>query len=285
MIREIEVYRMSGAGNLFSVIDNSDFLFNDVQLIELAGLLCNINEFNNFKSEGLLAVSKSNEDDFDVKFLNPDGSTGMMCGNGGRCAIDFAIQKSISKNRNGTLNFSMAGNKYSGEISIDGVKLILPPPKRVEFNKQIEIMGKKITGTFVNVTSDHFVVNFKDLRDFDLEFNIESINKFAPSIRLHPDFGLSGVNVNIYGLTQDTIYLYTYERGVEAVTGACGTGAVSTAIHCEEVHKISLPITISPPSAIPIYVNIEKNYSNEIKNLQLTGHSEIIRKDLVKLMV
>ena len=45
---EIQTYRMSGAGNLFTVIDNRKYNFTGDEGIFLAKILCNINEFNDY---------------------------------------------------------------------------------------------------------------------------------------------------------------------------------------------------------------------------------------------
>lgn len=283
MSRRIEVFRMSGAGNLFSVIDNSQNKFNDVQLIELAVKLCTMNQNNDFVAEGLLAISKSDDYDFEVKYLNPDGSTGMMCGNGGRCAVDFAVNKLGLGNLSSINRFLMAGNTYFGELSEDGIRLTLPPPVLVQQDKTILIDGKSIKGTYVNVSSDHFVINFDSLNDFDVKFDDENINNFSPNIRFHKDFGLAGVNVNIFRKAGDVIYLKTFERGVEKITGACGTGAVSTAIHLILNSDKNLPKQIMPPSSIPVFVDFKFDYSGKIKQIFLSGHSEIIKRDFVNI--
>ncbi|MDX9789958.1 MAG: diaminopimelate epimerase [Candidatus Kapaibacterium sp.] len=283
MKRKIEVFRMSGAGNLFSVIDNSKYQFNDVELISLAVTLCSKNEINDFEAEGLLAITTESEFDFDVKFLNPDGSSGMMCGNGGRCAFDFAANKLIPQARRNDYKFRMAGNIYSGMLTDDGVRLTMPAPAHVELMKTIIIDGKEIQGSYINVSSDHFVVELSQLKDFDVSFDSESIVEFAPKIRYHKDFGLAGVNVNIYKKVADAIYLKTFERGVENITGACGTGSVSTAIHCYGLNKTKLPLMIMPPSSIPVFIDFEFDYNDRIKKVFLSGHSEIISKDIVEI--
>ena len=82
---KIKVTYMSGAGNLFSVIDNRKYDFSIKQGEILAKILCSKNDLNDFQTEGLMFLEKHNENlDFECKFFNPDGSTGMMCGNGGR---------------------------------------------------------------------------------------------------------------------------------------------------------------------------------------------------------
>jgi diaminopimelate epimerase len=283
MIFEVEVFRMSGAGNLFSVIDNRKYNFSDEQLIRLSEILCNINSVNSFSAEGFLSISDSQEFDFEVKFYNPDGSTGMMCGNGGRCAIDFALTKIFKEKENDLVTFKMAGNIYQGAISDEGIRIILPAPKQIQFNKIIEIDYKSIGGTYINVSSDHFVINFSDLKQFNIKFDKESINNFAPKIRSHNDFGAKGTNVNIFRKVGDIVYLNTFERGVESITGACGTGAVSTAIHCHFIENMNLPIMISPPSAIPLFIDFEKNEKDEILKIILIGHSEITGRDVLRI--
>lgn len=283
MSREIEVYRMSGAGNLFSVIDNREYGFSDVDLIKLAVDLCSKSRVNKFEAEGFIAITSSTENDFDVKFLNPDGSTGMMCGNGGRCAIDFAVTKGITKNIGNIHQFSMAGNIYHGELVDEGIRLTLPAPVKIEPNKTVWLRNYRVVGTYLDVSSDHFVFNYDQLDGTDTAFNSRSINKIAPSIRYNQAFGIAGVNVNVFKKVGNVVYLLTYERGVEKVTGACGTGAISTAIHMFLYDNEKLPITIMPLSLIPITVDFDLDYSGKIKKIYLTGHSEIISKDLITL--
>ena len=229
----------------------------------------------------MLAINSDEEFDFSVKYLNPDGSTGMMCGNGGRCAVDFAVSRKISKKQNGTHSFSMAGNIYEAELTDIGIKLTLPPPKNVILNKKVVIRNLNITGTYVDVASDHYVIDFNQLNGSHADFNEKSINKFAPQIRYSQVFNIAGVNVNIFRKVGDLVYLFTYERGVEKVTGACGTGAISTAIHLFKNENYKLPITIIPPSSIPLMVDFNLDFSGNIKKIYLSGHSEIIRKDLL----
>lgn len=275
----IDVFRMSGAGNLFSVINNNDYKFSITQLEELSKILCNKNEINDFRAEGFLAIKDSTEYDFEVDFFNPDGSTGMMCGNGGRCAIDFAIHHIIKGKYDEYVSFKMAGNIYSGQLNDNGIKIILPKPKEITFNKKIVLDGIEVIGTYVDVSSDHYVINYENLSDFELNFDEKSINNFAPKLRHHNDFGTKGANINIFKKIGNIIYLFTFERGVEAVTGACGTGAISTALHCNYVENLSLPITISPPSGLHLKVDFQKNKENIIENIVLIGHSEVISRD------
>ena len=48
-------------------------------------------------ADGLILISNSDERfDFEMIYFNSDGFKGTMCGNGGRCAADFAIRSGIA---------------------------------------------------------------------------------------------------------------------------------------------------------------------------------------------
>ena len=63
--------------------------------------------------------------------------------------------------------------------------------------------------------------------------------------RHSPLFGPSGTNVNFVALHADnSLKIRTFERGVEAETLACGTGAMASALIAHKIHNLSSPIDI-----------------------------------------
>ncbi len=128
---EIEVTHMSGAGNLFSVVDNRDHKFNPKKGSQLARWLCEDNEFNSFKTEGLILIGEGDrEHEMLTEFFNPDGSHGAMCGNGGRCAVSFALEKKFFKSRD-IIRFKMAGESYRAQSLANSVKVFFPAPFQI----------------------------------------------------------------------------------------------------------------------------------------------------------
>lgn len=268
---EIELKYMTGAGNLFCVVDNSSGNVKIENCPEIAVKLC---QNKGYETEGLIVVNKG-KPDFSVWFFNPDGSSGMMCGNGGRCAVRFAFDHEFTKSK--TPVFEMAGVMYSAIIHDNGlISLFLPKPVEIKKNIYIDIDGKVLYGDYVNVGSDHFVLDFA-------ENFIDSINAFAGfdiyfygiGIRRHNFFVPKGTNANFYFCAEDgNIYLRTYERGVEAETGACGTGAVSTALSAVLAGKASFPVHIIPSSGMSLWVDIKGGFPAHIEKIELKGPAE-----------
>jgi diaminopimelate epimerase len=273
---------MSGAGNLFSVIDNSELKLGKNELSRLAVILCDVNNFNKRKTEGFIAISSSIDHDFDADFYNPDGSNDAMCGNGGRCAIRFAIAKKFIESKP-NLAFSMAGDVYSGKIEANEISLILPPPNEIRFNQELIIDYQVYKYSFVDVGARHLVLDYKEL-ELDKYLREFELIDFSRKIRYHDAFAPHGVNVNIFSINSDnSIDLRTYERGVEMETGACGTGAISTALSVHKLYNLLFPLCIIPPSRIPVYVDIIGSLPDGIKSISLRGHAEIIEEIQIEI--
>ncbi|MBI3260339.1 MAG: diaminopimelate epimerase [Ignavibacteriae bacterium] len=274
----IPVTYMSGAGNIFTVIDGRESVVSIEQWQKLTPLLCS----GEFPTEGLIILNnseiltKNNKPtlNFTSEFFNPDGSHGAMCGNGGRCAVRFALNTlndpSFS-NSISTISFTMAGTAYQAEIIANEIRVYFPMP--VEFRENIEVSDsiKTIHGDFVDVGSQHFVVNYNQLQT-DIPFREFEIEVFAPPFRFHKVFEPRGANINLYEVVNNKINLRTYERGVEAETGACGTGAISTAVSTVTHNLVQSPVTIIPPSGIQLTVG----YEPENSVVWLQGTAEFI---------
>ena len=84
-------FKYHGAGNDFLLADNRDGLLslNASQIRHLC------DRHTGFGADGVMLLERSDTQDFRMVFFNPDGSGGMMCGNGGRCIVAFAADRSL----------------------------------------------------------------------------------------------------------------------------------------------------------------------------------------------
>ena len=284
---KLKVTYMSGAGNLFSIIDNRNYNFGEKLLSLLSPILCNPVQNNTIQSEGLLALNERKDYDFEALFFNPDGSHGMMCGNGGRCAVNFALLNNFyyDKKQNEYVSFMMLGENYRARVGNDEIELFLPPPMSIDPEKELPLFDQVINYAYVNVNTDHVVINIEELCQFGVNDIVDlDIYKFGKAVRYHKDFLPSGANANFFQVRDNnTLILRTYERGVEKETGACGTGAVSTAIVANFKHEVQLPIIVIPPSKSPLIINFDLSLERKISNLSLTGSADILKEDEVEI--
>jgi diaminopimelate epimerase len=99
-------------------------------------------------------------------------------------------------------------------------------------------------------------------------------------MRYHEAFP-KGVNVNFYEITgEDQVYERTYERGVEDFTYACGTGTCSMVTVLTLKGKASGKGVRVGMTGGELVIDVDRN-GDEIKNLYLTGPTNIVAKGLV----
>ena len=109
-----------------------------------------------------------------------------------------------------------------GDPNTGRVKVQLTPPVSTKTNIKLDIDGQPMTVHFADTGVPHVVVFMDDLETLD-------IMTLGPKIRYHDHFMSAGTNVNFAQVKDEkTMLLRTYERGVEAETYACGTGAAAT---------------------------------------------------------
>ena len=263
---QIEVQHWSGAGNRFVIIDNRNKYIQHISE-QIVSRLCR--RINLLDAEGLLVLTETNNNDLSCNydFYNPNGSTGMMCGNGARCAIRHAI--TITGWNVEKIQLILNKCRYEGQlIGSDLVSLHLPS------YRELRIIDN---WAYVNVGSEHIVIDAQDLVSSLDEFHRFPLNDFA---REHLDIYRNQVarvslNLNIAFLDSQTnlIHLRTYENGVFDETQACGTGAISTALAFwkkQRVHHRS--IDCLPKSNRMLTVDLELDESQgQIVGIILRG--------------
>ena len=255
----MEILHMSGAGNDFAVLDARG---KALDFSALAMRLC-----KELGADGLLAADVSEIADFKLHFYNPDGSRGEMCGNGARCICKFAFDKGIAGEAM-TVETD-AGPVYGWRLEENQYRVKLNNPGLVDLNRLADTAYVELGDPGI----PHSVTECDDLAWTDKE---RLLPKFL-AIRHCPAFP-KGVNVNFYRLlSEDTVRMLTFERGVEDFTLACGTGSASTAVTLWLQGK--LPgghlIAENPGGTLQITVEGQKG---TVTGLYLEGPAEVLGK-------
>lgn len=269
-----EYTTMSGAGNRFVVLDGRHLPF-DVDLVALSRDLCSA-EHPHGGVDGLIAVYPGEDVDFEMRYYNRDGSTGMMCGNGGRCALRFAIDHEMVVDSS-DVRFVNAGVEYGGKTTDQGYRIFFPDPRSFKLRFKISLMGDMRTCHYADVGTPHAVLFVDDMGDPRLRHVAQlDLNIWGPPVRHYPDFGPEGVNANFVEVPGDGagILLRTFERGVEAETGACGTGAIASAIIASTLRGLAPPVAVTVTSGRTLLVDF-RVVDRRVVDVSLEGDAEV----------
>lgn len=230
MSREILFIKMHGAGNDFILIES---MKERLSLgCEVIAAICD--RHRGIGADGLILLEPSDDHDFTMRYHNSDGGEAEMCGNGARCAALFAQIKKIAE---ADMNFdTMAGAVHAvvhgGAVTIDIGNV-------VDLRMGIQLDGLSDELHYAVSGVPHAAIIHQNAKDVPQGEFID----LARTVRFHPLFGEKGTNVNLVSpLGQDKLFYRTFERGVEAETLACGTGAVAVSVIAARLGLVSPPI-------------------------------------------
>lgn len=268
--KSIPFTKMQGAGNDFVVLDNRQLQLSEEQVAELAPAICD-RKFG-VGSDGILALTPTEQQDpaYTMIYRNPDGSNAGMCGNGARCIALFAHNLGF----NATHKFNVHDEIYEAEVT--GSKNVrISFPMETSVNK-LDINGQAIYQ--IHTGTEHIVLPI-DKSQLQQEDQLASQGR---ALRHHELFQPKGTNVNfISGTAPATLQLQTYERGVEDLTLACGTGAIASAVvwhHLQMPDKASQKFSVETKGGT---LNVHFSFNSEnntYSNIKLEGPAHFVFK-------
>lgn len=252
---KIHFYKYQATGNDFIIIDAREE--NIILSKENIKFLCH--RHFGIGSDGLIIFENSDKADFSMQFFNPDGSGGMMCGNGGRSIVKFAADKGVIKDK---CTFLAPDGLHSATIEGENICLKMTTPTLFQAHED---------GFYINTGTSHFVV---------FENNLEKIDIIKKGRMLRYDerfLTYKGCNVNfVQEIAEKSLKIQTYERGVEDETLACGTGICASALTYSV--KKQLPcgthtINLSAKGG-ELQVKFDKKENNTFNNVHLIGQAK-----------
>jgi len=241
--------KMHGAGNDFVLIDNRK---NQIRPGENSLIKNLCDRHLGIGADGLMLIDFKDSAHFNLTYFNADGQPAEMCGNGARCAVYFIhlLQPEITD-----FEFKVGDVDYSGAVT-------RPHSVRVIWNKAPQIINQPGLSeiiapdfeqyVFVNSGVPHLILKVKKGLD-KLD-----VSKWGPHYRHHRFFQPAGTNVDFVRIADNKIHIRTFERGVEAETLSCGTGALAAAAVVKEWGYLKLPVQIDYPGG-KLKVGVNKN--------------------------
>jgi len=260
---KITFAKVSGAGNDFVLINNLDRSLK-VEQAQLARALCA--QHTGVGADGLLLLEPSKRADFTMKYFNADGSSGGMCGNGGRCVALFASVAGITGPR---CRFEAVDDLHEAEIDGGMVRLTMKDPQNYRPGIPLSVGTSQFTGYSLDTGAPHTVIFAEDIQALDL-------HTLGRALRFHPVSGPAGTNVDFVSWrTGCAVEIRTYERGVERETLACGTGSIAAASVSVLVHGLMFPVDVRVQSGETLRIHAREE-SGKITDVVLEGQAAIL---------
>lgn len=258
----IQFFKYQGTGNDFIILDNRDGKQGQLTTEEIRHL-CH-RRFG-IGADGLMVLTEADGYDFGMVYYNADGREGSMCGNGGRCMVRFAYDQGIHRS---AYRFLAVDGEHEAELDLNGtVRLRM---------KDVDKVESTLDSYVLDTGSPHYVKFQPEVRDFDVVGE-------GKSIRNSKRFVQDGINVNFVETIDDhTIFVRTYERGVEDETYSCGTGVTASAMMAAHNETGFNQVDVQTLGG-KLSVEFDKINETSFHNVWLTGPAEFVFRGELEL--
>ena len=257
-------YKMSGSGNDFVMVDARREPPGQLAEPGVVSRICA--RGTGVGADGIVFLEPSTTAAIKLVYLNADGSRAAFCGNATLCTTRLALELGVG------IPSGFAIETDSGvvpaRLASSGPEIDLPAVTDVRAAvPEIEPLGGEDRIGFALVGVPHLVIRCSDVSTIDV------VGRGRP-LRSHPTLS-AGANVNFVSPGLNGGWrVRTYERGVEAETLACGSGAVATAILLTSWGEADGPIRIETSSGNTLAVRLERH--DACWNPSLAGEGRIV---------
>jgi diaminopimelate epimerase len=213
-----EFLKLSGSGNDFVFVDTRSQGPGPLTSPEMIGAICS--RGTGIGADGIVFVEGSDRADVRMIYLNADGSRADLCGNATLCTARVARELGIVSKKEFLIETDVG--PLAARFDGDTPEIDLRPVTEVRPDAGLPLERGESRMGFAQAGVPHLVIAVADLDAVDV------VARGRP-LRRHSTLP-NGANVNFVHEESDGAFSYrTYERGVEAETLACGTGAVAIA--------------------------------------------------------
>ena len=248
---ELQFFKYQGTGNDFILLDNrtGQFKASTEQIAHLCHRRFGIG------ADGLICLELEDGFDFKMVYYNSDGKESTMCGNGGRCLVRFAHDLGVIQH---TTRFLAVDGPHEALVSDDVISLKMMDVVEIEHHP---------SHFFLQTGSPHYVAFVNSLAEFP-------VARTGAEIRYSPEWvNKGGTNVNfVETQANETLFVRTYERGVEDETLSCGTGVTACALATHLAQGWPSPVAIQTLGG-SLSVSFERT-SQGFDQIYLTGPAQ-----------
>lgn len=258
-------FKYQGTGNDFVIIDNRQAVFKNYTSLVIEKI-CD-RKFG-IGADGLMLLQNHQAYDFEMVYFNSDGKESSMCGNGGRCISAFAYSLGVIKSE-GTF------------WAVDGEHEVKIHNKGNNFSVAL----KMIDVPEIEINPDYYFLNTGSPHYVKFEESIDKMNVFeeGKAIRFNNRFKKAGTNVNFVEAKNGSLFVRTYERGVEAETLSCGTGVTAAAISASVKEKNSREFYDIHTKGGDLRIYLQGNENTGFHDIWLEGPAEFVFKGEIKI--
>jgi len=245
VLEGIVIYKMTGSGNDFVFVDGR---VDPVEAWTPERIQVACARGTGVGADGLVVLEPgSHPAAVRFTYFNADGSRSAMCGNAALCSVRLAAWLEMAPPSEVTLETDsgpvrgrcVPGGGERAEIELPASTPITSP--------EIPLSSGERRMCLTTVGVPHLVVLVDDVGDVP-------VAQRGRVLRYHSGVGPDGANVDFVGNGGVRWRMRTYERGVEAETLACGTGAVASAAVLTAVTGAALPLDLETRSGAVLTV-------------------------------
>lgn len=260
---KLNFFKYHGTGNDFIILDNFHHEAPELTTEQIKHIC---DRHFGIGADGLMLLSKKIGYDFEMVYYNADGNQSSMCGNGGRCLVKFAHHQGIHKN---SYYFLAIDGAHNADIDSNGtVRLKMQDVHEVQHHLRHFVL---------NTGSPHYVRHVENIQQLDAV-------ALGREVRYSPAFTAEGINVNLVEtIDENTIYVRTYERGVENETLSCGTGVTAAALVFAHNDNGFNAVKVNTPGG-NLSVEFDKINNNHFVDIWLCGPAEFVFKGEIILI-
>jgi diaminopimelate epimerase len=246
-VRGTLVYKMSGSGNDFVVLDGR---FTDATRWPAAQVRAICDRRSGVGADGLVILTPATADSVGMAYWNADGSHGALCGNAALCSGRLAVALEFVAPGEFCLLTDAGVVRVRAAATGDVAEINLPDVDLPREHAGIPAGAGERWLSLGTVGVPHLVIRVDDTEAIDVAGR-------GRLLRSHGSLGPDGANVNFVAPTAGSWLIRTYERGVEGETLACGTGTVAAALALASRGEARLPLSFRTRGGPELIVRAE----------------------------